>query len=224
MLSTFLLGASPDVVTWEILEPAVRDGRTPQPAAQQQLVDIVRKLSREKPIAMKHSWTFPIAGGTTSWIGGKSGEGFHPETPQPTYSWYDGNRHGGHPAHDIFIPDRNHDNLHDHTDQPFYAVAMQPAVVISTNERWEPGKPRGGKYVWLYNNTLELFFYYAHLNDILVTPGQQVQAGERLGTVGRTGFPVRNRQKPAHLHLMALQYQEGKMIPYNYFSHLNNHY
>ena len=44
-------------------------------------------------------------------IGGVRGSGFRPKG----YDFYDGNRHGGHPAHDIFVQDADQDALDDAT-------------------------------------------------------------------------------------------------------------
>ena len=57
--------------------------------------------------------------------------------------------------------------------------------------------PRGGNVVWLQPLLGDLRLYYAHLDTQLVTPGQFVQSGEVVGTVGNTG----NAQTtPPHLH------------------------
>ncbi len=209
---------------WNTFEKGVRDGKIVKEEAKNKLEEVVAGLREEydNQVAVEEEWAFPVADGRPSYIGGK-GKGFHPKTPKPAYSWYDGNRHGGHPAHDIFIPhDKDNDCLNDQTKQPYHAVAMQPAVVVSVNEEWKPGKPRGGKYVWLYNPKSDMFFYYAHLNDVFVRPGDIVDAVRYLGVVGKTGFTEKNSDKPCHIHLMVLKYEKGKMMPYDYFSLLKN--
>jgi murein DD-endopeptidase MepM/ murein hydrolase activator NlpD len=50
--------------------------------------------------------------------------------------------------------------------------------------------------------------YYAHLNDIWVSPNQDVQAGDCIGTGGRTAI----RNSPAHLHF-ELRFQDHPLNP-----------
>ena len=106
---------------------------------------------------------------------------------------------------------------HDRSGRPFDAVAMQPAVVLSVNQDWRPGNPRGGRYVWLYQPTQRLLYYYAHLGEVAVRPGDVVPRGGRLGTVGKTGFPARHAHHPCHIHLMVLRPAGGDMVPVNWF-------
>jgi peptidoglycan LD-endopeptidase LytH len=56
---------------------------------------------------------------------------------------------------------------------------------------------RGGNVVWLQPLFGEMRLYYAHLDTQLVKPGQFVQSGEVVGTVGNTGNA---RTTPPHLH------------------------
>jgi murein DD-endopeptidase MepM/ murein hydrolase activator NlpD len=56
---------------------------------------------------------------------------------------------------------------------------------------------RGGNVVWLQPLFGEMRLYYAHLDTQLVAPGQFVQSGEVVGTVGNTGNA---RTTPPHLH------------------------
>lgn len=205
---------------WNSLEKGVRDGQIAPEKAREELKEFIQHLDENYNFP-EQAWVLPIEKSKRSWVGGKNGEMFHPKTPRPAYTWYDGNMHGGHPGHDIFIwPDRNRDCLNDKTKEPFYALAMQPGVVVSINQEWQPGNPRGGKYVWLYNGQQELFQYYAHLNDVFVQPGQMIQAGDRLGTVGKTGFRKKHAHKTCHIHLMLLKYDQGRMTPYDFFKDL----
>ena len=225
LLITVLLaipaGHADPLVRWDRLEKGVRDGKIDQASARKELQSVIPLVrDRWKEIKSTRLWVFPAKGGNVRWIGGTHGEGFRPRSPKPAYSWFDGNRHGGHPGHDVFIPDRNRDCRHDRTDQLIPAVAMQSALVLSINTVWKPGKPRGGEYVWLYNPELDLFFYYAHLTGIAVQPGDVVRAGDRLGDIGKTGFRIRHRNKPCHIHLMVLRFDNGIMTPYDYFRDL----
>jgi murein DD-endopeptidase MepM/ murein hydrolase activator NlpD len=55
----------------------------------------------------------------------------------------------------------------------------------------------GGKVVWLKPDGQPLNLYYAHLDEQLVSAGQNVKAGDTLGLIGNTGNA---RTTPAHLH------------------------
>ncbi|MEO0732354.1 MAG: peptidoglycan DD-metalloendopeptidase family protein [Bacteroidota bacterium] len=55
----------------------------------------------------------------------------------------------------------------------------------------------GGKTVWLYDRERDLNYYYAHLDEQLVSKGQRVWRGDVIGTVGKTGNA---RYTPPHLH------------------------
>ncbi len=65
-----------------------------------------------------------------------------------------------------------------------------------------------------------MVFYYAHLDKVMVKPGQFLKAGEVVGTIGRTGVLAAKKDSPTHLHLMVLQYQDNKFKPYNYYANL----
>lgn len=206
---------------WDILEKGVRDSNISKNDAEKKLKGLVPLINEKyrsiipEMQAQDEKWTFPVEGGNRTYIGGKKGEGYHPQTPRPAYDFFDGNKHGGHPAHDIFMPhDKNNDCIDDKTGNPAYIVAMAEGVVLSTNEEWKAGHPRGGKYIWIYNPVMQKFFYYAHLRKILVKSGQIVKKGERIGTMGKTGFKP---HKSCHLHMMVLDYNEGKMTPYNFY-------
>jgi hypothetical protein len=224
MALALLLAPPPSAVAdllsrWDSLEKGVRDGTRGKDEARAELTALLPLMRQRFPIE-ETPWVLPAEGGSIRWIGGKRGEGFHPATPRPAYSWYDGNRHGGHPGHDVFIPDRDGNCRDDRTRQPFFAVTMQPMAVLSVNEEWKPGEPRGGKYVWAYNASLDMFFYYAHLDTILVKPGDVLRPGGRLGTIGRTGFRKGAERKACHIHLMVLRAAQGNMVPYDFFPSL----
>lgn len=55
----------------------------------------------------------------------------------------------------------------------------------------------GGKTVWLRSIDKNVSFYYAHLDEQLVSAGQFVKEGDTLGLVGNTGNA---RTTPPHLH------------------------
>ncbi len=218
------------ITNWERFEIAVRDSNLSIEEAAVLLPEIMRELNR---FAQKHEfskldkWVFPVDGSSLLDVGGKQGNGFKPNIRYGNslikgYSFFDGNRHGGHPAHDIFIRDRNQDCLDDQSKKPVFVQAMMDGIVVSTFEDWQSGsKIRGGNYVWCYHPQENLISYYAHLKNIIVKPGQRVSAGDRLGTMGRTGFSAEPSRSPTHLHLMVLKYKNNKLLPYDYYQKIN---
>jgi murein DD-endopeptidase MepM/ murein hydrolase activator NlpD len=155
---------------------------------------------------------FPLRGYGPSAIGGKGGSGYQPEG----YDFFDGNRHKGHPGHDIFIRDKNQDGLDDVTGRPVEVISVSSGIVVSVNLNWEPSSPiRGGNYIWIYDPIKSRYYYYAHLDEIFVSVGQIVSKGERLGTVGRTGVKAYPKSSPTHLHFVVHQSIEGHPKPIN---------
>lgn len=158
-------------------------------------------------------FSFPIRGYATSAIGGTHGEGYR----GTGFDLFDYNVRGSHPAQDIFITDRNQDRLDDRTDQPVDILAMSSGVVLAIETAWKPGSEyRGGNWIWVYDPILHGLFYYAHNSQVDVTPGQWVQAGQKISEMGRTGFNAYKTRSPTHLHLMYLQIQpDGLPLPLN---------
>ena len=72
-------------------------------------------------------------------------------------------------------------------------------VVAATDGRVRSTTPSrlGGNLVWLRDERVRQSLYYAHLDTVLVVPGQQVRAGDTLGLVGNSGNA---RTTPPHLH------------------------
>jgi murein DD-endopeptidase MepM/ murein hydrolase activator NlpD len=100
-------------------------------------------------------------------------------------------------------------------------IAAAPGVVVSVNLYWEPSSPiRGGNYIWTYDPIKSRYYYYAHLNEIFVKPGQRVIKGERLGTLGRTGVKAYPKKSPTHLHFTVHQSKEGYPRPIDPFMDL----
>jgi len=156
--------------------------------------------------------TFPLRGYGPTAIGGKDGSGYQPKG----YDFFDGNRHKGHPAHDIFIRDKNQDSLDDGTGKPVEAISVCSGMVVSVNLNWEPSSPiRGGNYTWIYDPIKSRYYYYAHLNEIFVKVGDIVSRDDKLGTVGRTGVKAYPKRSPTHLHFQVLQSVDGYPRPIN---------
>jgi murein DD-endopeptidase MepM/ murein hydrolase activator NlpD len=212
------LGLAEPCEDWNRFQALLRDGYLPRQEARDKVVEIHRRLlesfgGRDQGGGV----AFPLEGGSWRDLGGKAGSGFVAKG----YDFYQGNRHGGHPAHDIFIPDRNQDSFHDRTGKPVGVLAFLPGVVVGVNLGWEPGSQvRGGNYVWVFSPSRQLYCYYAHLRDVLVKVGQWVEAGDRLGTVGRTGVNAFPRRSPTHVHFMCLSFDGGSMSPYDPYREL----
>jgi hypothetical protein len=184
----------------------VRDGLIGKRMAKQEFavkIDAItlayNKLNRKD--TGKVGKCFPLLGYNIQAVGGKNGNGYQ----AGGYSYFDGNKHIGHPAHDIFIHDSNQDDLDDATLKPVSIVAMDDGVVIAVEHTWTTtSNLRGGKYVYIYNPATKRIFYYAHCRNILVSLGDVIDKGQLIATVGRTGLNANKRRSPTHLHLMLL--------------------
>jgi murein DD-endopeptidase MepM/ murein hydrolase activator NlpD len=165
----------------------------------------------------REEWAFPLAGYNASAIGGVNGSGYI----QKGYDYFDGNNHGGHPAHDIFIHDGDQDAIDDYTGKAVNVLSVTNGVVVAAESEWEPGSNlRGGKYIYIYDPGSEGLFYYAHNRQILVKPGDMVKAGDIIAEVGRTGLNAYRKRSPTHLHIMYLHVEDGYPKPQNIYKDL----
>ncbi|MBI5555786.1 MAG: M23 family metallopeptidase [Elusimicrobia bacterium] len=223
------LSAAP-IISWENYEVKIRDGLITKTSAQAELPGIlndIRLVCAKYDFTGNQAWIFPLKGYGLKSIAPK-GSDFQPDvvygvSPIKGYNFFDGNRHGGHPAHDIFIRDKDQNSLDDQTHQPVEALAMVDSIVLSTYTTWQKGsKLRGGNYIWLYNPKSDQFFYYAHLDKVLAASGNFVKAGTVIGTVGRTGLLANKKSSPTHTHLMVLKYENGILKPFEYYPELKH--
>ena len=180
--------------------------------------DSVRQDSATLVKAAVADMVFPLRNYSSKAIGGTHGEGYRDKG----FDLFDYKVRGSHPAHDIFITDRNQDNLDDKTGSGVDVLAMSSGLVLAIETAWKPGSEyRGGNWIWVYDPMLHSLFYYAHNKVVYVTPGQWVQAGQKLSEVGRSGFNAYNPRSPTHLHLMYLEIQpNGLPLPKNTYSWL----
>ncbi len=194
-------------LTFQQLNDQIRDQTIKRADAQRQLTALLPRLDAYYQVAGGQTyaitdWVFPLKGYTAAVIGGVRGNGYQPKG----YDYFKGNRHGGHPAHDLFIHDQNQDNLDDRTRQPVQVRALTGGVVVALSKRWAPGSAlRGGNYVWVYAPYARALFYYAHNATVRVEVGDLVRPGDVLATVGRTGLNASQKRSPTHLHLMQLR-------------------
>ena len=164
-------------------------------------------------------WVFPLRGYSPSSIGGNNGSGYVTKG----YNFFDGNRHGGHPAHDIFIYDSNQDCIDDNTGKPVDVLSMSSGVVVSLEKDWDVNSDlRGGKFIIIYDTFSDALFYYAHNNNVIVNIGDIVSPGDKIGEVGRSGLNAYKKRSPTHLHLMFLQVEDGYPKPKNIYTELTN--
>jgi hypothetical protein len=71
----------------------------------------------------------------------------------------------------------------------------------------------GGRYVWLYDSKRSMYLYFAHLETREVERGDQVRAGQQIGTVGNTGNA---RYTRPHLHFGI--YSSGPIDPFHFIA------
>ena len=173
--------------------------------------DYAKELAEE-------GYIFPVRGyNPKSSIGGR-GRGYRPTN----FNFFDSRIRKSHPAHDLFIRDKDNDSIDDVMCEQVDVLAFVGGLVLSVRQDWTPESQwRGGNYVWIYNPYLNSLHYYAHNNAVTVRPGQWVRAGDILGKVGRTGFNAQQPRSTTHLHFMYLKIKDdGSPEPYNPLSQL----
>lgn len=207
---SILLSQTDPAFEWNLLYLKIRDRLISKEETQNKLKELEVLL---KDFYLK-SWDrkfddslcFPLKGYNFRSIGGKRGSGFQIHG----YDFFDGNEHKGHPGHDIFIQDKNQDELDDVTGKPVEVISVSSGIAVSVNPNWEPSSSiRGGNYIWIYEPIKSRYYYCAHLREIFVRVGQIVSKGDRLGTVGRTGANAYLKRSPTHLHFSVHQSVDG---------------
>lgn len=224
-VACFTLSADP-IEDWGRFEKDVRNqsvGKTEAKKAFPSLLQSLLSRSAEFSFSKAQQWVFPLEEYSIK-DAGKGG--FRPDirygsSPIKGYDFYDGNRHGGHPAYDIFIHDKDRDCNDDRTKNPVNVIAPVDLLILSRFTKWKRGSHlRGGNYVWALHAPEKMLFYFAHLDSIAVQPGNFVKAGSVVGTVGRTGknaFPARC---PTHLHLMVLKVKAEDLVPFDFWEEI----
>jgi hypothetical protein len=215
----FLPSLADPIAQWGAFEVKVRDQTIAKPDAKIEFIktfDSLIATCRSDSFARAEKWVFPVSGCSAKDMGRG---GFQPDirygsSPVKGYDFYDGNRHGGHPAYDVFIRDTNQDCLDDRTKRPVSVVATVDLLILSVNSGWQPGSEiRGGNYIWALYPPENLLLYFAHLNAITIAPGRRCRAGDTLATLGRTGKNAAPKRSPTHLHFMALEAEDDRLKP-----------
>jgi peptidoglycan LD-endopeptidase LytH len=162
---------------------------------------------------------FPLMGFDFRAVGGY-GRGYIPRG----YDLFDQTKKGSHPAHDIFMKDRNQDCQDDRTGNYVSVLSVSDGVVIATENNWHAGSDyRGGNYIWVYDTVTGGLWYYAHQREIYVKTGQIVKTGQKIALVGRTGFNAAMPRSDTHLHLTYLRIDDdGNPFPVNTYGWLKN--
>jgi murein DD-endopeptidase MepM/ murein hydrolase activator NlpD len=204
-LSSAFSQASGSPADWQNFERGVRDGTVSYQEGEKLIAEWADRLEREfSPEGFRKAIFFPLRGYSVRDVGGKHGDGYKPAG----YRFLDGNRHRGHPAQDIFVRDRDQDGIDDLTAKPVEVLTLADGIVLSTFSEWketdQSREIRGGNYVWIYHPALKAFSYYAHLEKVLVGPGDRVYGGSTVATLGRTGKSASLQRSPTHLHFMIL--------------------
>jgi murein DD-endopeptidase MepM/ murein hydrolase activator NlpD len=208
-----------DICTrFDDLNTQVRDLQIKKTEAKLQFQNLITEI-KSVSIAINDNsdWIFPIQGYNSKAIGGYKGNGYSDKA----YSYFDGNKHAAHPAHDIFISDRNQDCIDDKTHLPVNILALADGVVIACCNEWaEDSDLRGGRYIWIYHPRQNILTYYAHNREIFVTPGQIVNKGDKIAHMGRTGFNAFKKRSPTHLHFSTYRLVNNLPVAYNCYTQL----
>lgn len=164
----------------------------------------------------RKDWVFPMKGYTK--IGYRSkGEDYR----DSRFDYFQGGESHGHPAHDIFIRDIDANSLEDSTGKHVDALAMVSGVVFNIISDWKPGDfGRGGNTVKIFDPESVAMFYYSHLDTVTVKIGYIVKAGEKIGTVGRTGRKAIHGK--THLHIAYYPIDDGEPEPEDFIEDLYN--
>jgi len=158
-------------------------------------------------VTKRADWFFPMSGWTS--VTYRSGGKDYKDEP---FDYFQGGEFKGHPAHDIFIMDKDSNGVEDSTGEKVFASAMVTGVVISKYSGWFKGDYfRSGNYVKLFDPESRGMFYYSHLDSVFVDVGQVVKAGEPIGFVGRTGRKAIKGK--THVHIAYYKIEEGYPLP-----------
>ncbi|HEX2629247.1 MAG TPA: M23 family metallopeptidase [Chitinophagaceae bacterium] len=159
-------------------------------------------IDQSLSLAPFDDWKFPLQGYSITESIAEKDKGYIPGR----YSFFQGNEHKGHPALDIFIRDTDQDMIDDRTGKEVSVLSVSSGIVIAVQPQWDTTSAlRGGRYIWVYDPANDYLLYYAHNNRLLVTPGQWLQLGDVIATVGRSGANAYKERSPTHLHFMLLK-------------------
>lgn len=202
----------------------IREYKATPEEARERFQHIMQVMKQTHPMiaydSSQVSLFFPLMGFDYRAIGGRNGSGFRVQG----YDLFDQNAKGSHPAHDIFIKDKNQDCKDDRTGDYVGILSVNDGIVIGTENNWQPeSEYRGGNYIWIYDTVTGGLWYYAHQKEIYVKTGDVVKAGQKISIIGRTGYNAAMKRSDTHLHLTYLRIDEdGNPFPVNTYGWLKN--
>jgi murein DD-endopeptidase MepM/ murein hydrolase activator NlpD len=113
-----------------------------------------------------------------------------------------------------FFGDPRDGGSREHHGVDIFAARHTPVLAPSEASVTRVGEGEvGGRYVWLYDSKRSMHLYFAHLETRVVERGDQVSAGQVIGTVGNTGNA---RTTPPHLHFGI--YRNGPIDPFHFIA------
>jgi murein DD-endopeptidase MepM/ murein hydrolase activator NlpD len=218
-------GASvlPAAMSFHELYQQLRDGIADTAAARIKVRNLLAEMGdyyKEKKVVTGADTTlyFPVQGYGIQMIGGKNGSDYVPGK----YNFYNTHGNRSHPAHDIFVLDKNQDAIDDNREQPIKIYSVTPGIVVSVEHCWDTTmNTRGGNYIYIYEPNSRMMYYYAHNTVLFVDIGQVVEAGQTIAYMGRTGLNAYKKRSPTHLHFSMLQFTEnGSAYPVKGYKYL----
>ncbi len=206
------------------LSKLIRASKIEKHEALLQLNAILKKARQDFYLKKKENnlrlenWIFPVQNQNFKTIGGRNGSGYIISK----FDFFDYSKPGGHPAHDIFIKDKNQDCIDDVTLQRVGVLSVSAGIVLSVETCWTTDSIwKGGKFVYIFDPTQESIFYYAHNDTILVSAGDIVLPGTLIAFVGRTGVNAYAKRSQTHLHFSQLKLErDGFPHPRNPYQDL----
>jgi hypothetical protein len=196
----------------------IRDGAISPDSARRAFSEVmqnIRKVAKPNTCRGIDSayFVYPVKSYSPRESIGSRGRGYRPNG----FDLFDREVAGSHPAHDLFVRDKDQDNLDDRTWKPIDVLSFTSGIVLATETGWKyDSELRGGNWIWIYDPCLDGLFYYAHNNIVEVQPGQSVKAGDKIAEMGRSGYNAYKPRSPTHVHLMYLQLDSlGMPEPYN---------
>jgi len=117
-------------------------------------------------------------------------------------------------------PRKNHEFALDlFTDEGTPIRSATRGVVLLADKEWISGEAfsttsqKGGNSVIVFDPDANRFLRYAHLQDVSVCAGDLFGAGDRIGTVGHTGFNASRPKHGRHLHFEINEFNAGQVRP-----------
>ena len=101
--------------------------------------------------------------------------------------------------------------------------SLSDGLVLAAEKNWRGGEtleeydsggisPKAGNGVIVYSPSLQKYFSYFHLHDVLVEPGDAIQKGQPLGFGGNTGTNARKKGHGEHVHVEIFDGVVGKYL------------